>query len=122
MFANDKRAKVWKIFPDKKAEQKYTDVQLSTSRKAKNGYETDFNDIVRFIGEAHKKAANLEAEDSIKILTCGVSNFYSKEKNMKYYTFCIFDFEFINEKMQAESNDEDFIDISNVPDEELPFA
>ena len=122
MFANDKFGKIWKIFPKDKADQKYTDVQMSTSKKTKNGYETDFNDNVRLIGEAHTKAAELEANDRIKILSCGVSNFYSKEKGKKYYTFCIFDFSFVNDKKQAEANGEEWVDVSKIPESELPFA
>lgn len=123
MFANDKFAKVWKIYPKDKAEQKYTDVQLSTSKKGDNGYVTDFNDNVRLIGEAHKKSAELEANDRIKILSCGVNNYYNKEKNKKFYTFCVFDFSFVNnDKKQAKSNGEEFVDVSSIPDDELPFA
>ena len=124
MFANDKYAKVWKIFPKEKADQKYTDVQLSTSKKekGKREYTTDFSDNARLIGTANEKAAQLEANDRIKILSCGVSNFYSKDKGRKYYTFCIFDFEFDNNKKQAESNGEEWIDVSQFKDEELPFA
>ena len=122
MFSNDKFAKVWKIYPKDKADQKYTDVQLSTSKKTKEGYQTDFNDNVRLIGEAEKKAAELEANDRIKILSCGVSNFYNKEKGKKYYTFCVFDFSFVNEQKQAESNGDEWVDVSKISDDELPFA
>lgn len=122
MFSNDKFGKVWKIYPKDKGDQKYTDVQLSTSKKTKKGYETDFNDNVRLIGEAHTKAAELEANDRIKILSCGVSNYYNKEKGKKYYTFCIFDFSFVNDKKETESNGEEWIDTSKMTDEELPFA
>ena len=122
MFANDKTAKVWRVFPKEKADQKYTDVQLSTSKKTKEGYQTDFNDNARLIGEAHTKAAQLEANDRIKILSCGVSNFYSKDKGRKYYTFCIFDFEFVEQKKQAESNGDEWVDVSQIKDEDLPFA
>ena len=126
MFSNDKFAKIWKIYPKEKADQRYTDVQLSTSKKGKNGYETDFNDNVRLIGEANTKAAELEANDRIKILSGGVSNFYSKEKGKKFYTFCVFDFSFVddNKKEQAEAakNGSEWIDVSSIPESELPFA
>ena len=35
MFANNNYAKVWKIYPKEKKDQKFTLVQLSTSRKDK---------------------------------------------------------------------------------------
>ena len=128
MFQNGKFAKVWKIYPKEKDGQKYTDVQISTSKKekGKKDYTTDFSDNARLIGEAHKKAADLEANDRIKILDCGVSNFWSKEKNRKYYTFCIFDFEFDKkdkqEKTEFEANGNEWVDASKIPDEQLPFA
>ena len=122
MFSNDKFAKVWKVFPKEKGDQKYTDVQLSTSKKTKKGYETDFNDVVRLIGDAHTKAATLEANDRIKILSCGVSNYYNKEKGKKYYTFCVFDYTFCEERKQTEAQGDEWIDTSKIPDEELPFS
>jgi len=122
MFQNDTYAKVWKIYPKSKAEQRYTDAQMSTSKKTKDGYKTDFSDNVRLIGEAEKKAAELEANDKIKILNCGVSNFFNKEKSKNYYTFCIFDFEFVDDKKQAESKGEEWVDTSKMKDEDLPFA
>lgn len=126
MFADGKYAKVWKVFPKDKADQRFTDIQMSTSKKSKKGYETDFNDVVRLIGEAHTKAAELEANDRIKILSSGVSNFYSKEKNRKYYTFCIFDFEFDSknkqEQAEAQAKGVDWVDVNNISEDSLPFA
>ena len=128
MFQDGKCAKVWKIYPKEKADQKYTDVQLSTSVKKKGSkeYNTDFSDNARLIGDAHTKASELEANDRIKIKSCGVSNFYNKEKNRKFYTFCIFDFEFDSkqkaEKAEAEKNGDEWVDVSAIPDNELPFA
>ena len=124
MFANDKFGKVWKIFPKDKADQKYTDIQLSTSKKTKEGYQTDFNDVVRLIADANDKAQELEANDRIKILSCGVSNYYNKEKGRKFYTFCIFDFSFCSDKKQerSESDSENWVDTSKLADEDLPFA
>lgn len=128
MFGEKKFAKVWKIYPKEKNDQKYTDVQLSTSVKKKGSkeYTTDFSDNARLIGDAHEKASELEANDRIKILNCGVSNYYNKEKDRKFYTFCIFDFEFENnqkkEKHETEQKGEEWVDISSIPESELPFA
>ena len=122
MFANNNYAKVWKIFPKEKKEQRYTVVQLSTSRKDKktNSYSTDFSDYVRMVGEAEKKAAELEAQDRIKLVTTGVTNSYNKEQKKSYYQFVCFDFEFDNQQKQAQtSGDDDFMEL---PDgEKLPF-
>lgn len=126
-FRVDKYAKVWKIYPKNKADQKYTDVQISTSNRVKKGeYQTDFSDNARLIGDAHTKADNLEANDRIKILSCEVKNKYDRDKNRNYYTFCIYDFEFDDNKKQeksnAESKGEEWVNVDNIPDNELPFA
>lgn len=108
MFANNNFAKVWKIFPKNKAEQRYTDVQLSTSRKDKktNQYVTDFSGYVRMVGSAEEKAAELEAQDRIKLVQVGVSNSYDKEKKETKTQFVCFDFDFDNAKKQAGSEDD----------------
>lgn len=124
MFANDKFGKVWKIFPKEKADQRYTDIQLSTSKKTKEGYQTDFNDVVRLIAAANDKAVELEANDRIKILSSGVTNYYNKDKGKKFYTFCIFDFSFVSDKKKerSESDSDNWVDTSKLSDDELPFA
>lgn len=124
MFANNNYAKVWKIFPKNEKDQKYTSVQLSTSRKQKDGnYKTDFSGYVRMIGDAEEKAKELEAQDRIKLLKTGVTNFYNKEAKKKSADqFICFDFDFVNEQKQAEANgasDNDFVPLPE--DEKLPF-
>ena len=125
MFANNNFAKVWKIFPKEKKEQKYTVVQLSTSRKNRNDntYYTDFSGYVRMVGEAETKAAELEANDRIKMLSVGVSNTYNKElKKKSKDQFICYDFEFDNERKQATAtgaNEDDFMELPD--DAKLPF-
>ena len=122
MFANNNYAKVWKIFPKEKKDQRYTVVQLSTSRKNKkdNTYTTDFSDYVRLVGEAETKAAELEAQDKIKLLTVGVSNSYNKDQKKTYYQCVCFDFEFDNQQKQAAATGDD--EFMQLPDDaKLPF-
>jgi len=126
MFANNSYAKVWKIYPPQKKDQKFTLVQMSTSQKNKSTgeYKTDFSDYVRLIGKAFEKSKELESKDSIKILKCGVTKVYDKEKRENYETFLIFDFDFADEKKQKEvtaTGDEDFMKLPD-DDTELPFA
>ena len=106
MFANNNYAKVWKIYPKEKKEQKFTLVQLSTSRKDKKTkeYSTDFSGYVRLIGDAEEKAKELEAQDKIKLLTVGVTNSYDKANKKTYTQYVCFDFEFDNSQKQAETN------------------
>lgn len=125
MFANNNYAKVWKIFPKEKKEQKYTVVQLSTSKKDKktNNYTRDFSGFVRLVGKAEEKAAELEAEDTIKMLMVGVTNTYNKEKRETYTQYVCFDFEFNSEQKQTQVNggvDENgFMELPD--DAKLPF-
>ena len=125
MFANNNYAKVWKIFPKEKKDQRFTDVQLSTSRKdRKTGqYTTDFSDYVRMIGDAEEKAAELEAMDRIKLTKVGVSNSFNKEQQKRYYQFICFDFDFDNEQKKANSSsgnsDDVFMELPE--DTKLPF-
>ena len=120
MFANNNYAKVWKIYPPDKKEQKYTLVQMSTSRKQKDGsYNTDFSGYVRLVGKAFDKSKELEAQDSIKILNCGVSTSYDKKNGKNYETFIVFDFEFGNKKKQEVVDGDDFMTLPD--DAKLPF-
>lgn len=123
MFADNNFAKVWKIFPKEKKEQRYTTVQLSTSRKDKKtgNYTTDFSDYVRMVGSAEEKAAELEAQDRIKLTKVGVSNSYNKEQGKTYYQFVCFDFDFDNQQKKAvvENNLDEFMELPE--GEKLPF-
>ena len=125
MFAINNFAKVWKVYPKKTKDQKFTLIQLSTSKRNKDGsYVTDFSGNVSLVGEAEKKASTLEADDRIKMLRVGVTNFYNKESGQTTTNYMIFDFEFNEDKKQKEvsKNDEDpdawmtaDIDESNLP-------
>ena len=122
MFANNSYAKVWKIFPKEKPEQKFTMIQVSTSKKNKqtNKYETDFSGYVRLIGDAEKKAPDLQAEDRIKLLNIGVTNKYDKESRKTTTNHLCFDFEPSENK--SKSNDSEWVKTDDIPDSELPFA
>lgn len=73
----------------------YTKIILSTSRKNKETgkYETDFNDYVSLVGEAHQLARNLKPRDRIRLGNVNCSNWYNKEKDRKYYNFVAFSYE-----------------------------
>lgn len=123
MFANNSYGKVWKIFPKEKPEQKFTMIQLSTSKKNKqtNKYETDFSGFVRLIGDAEKKAETLEADDRIKLLNVGVTNKYDKETRKTTTNHLCFDFEIASEN-KSKSSDSEWVKTDDIPDNELPFA
>ena len=127
MFAINNYAKVWKVYPKKEKDQKFTMIQMSTSKKTKTGFETDFSGNVSLVGEAEKKAGTLEAQDRIKLSRVGVTNYYNKEKNFTTVNYLIFDFEFSDDKKQkatsgeAGSDPDDWMN-ADIPDDGLPFA
>lgn len=125
MFAVNNFAKVWKVYPKKEKDQKFTLIQMSTSKKTKTGYVTDFSANVSLVGEAEKKAGNLEAQDRIKLTRVGVTNFYNKEKNLNTTNFMIFDFEFSDDNKQKEvsktEGDPDEWMTADIDEKDLPF-
>lgn len=90
MFANNRYAKIWRVDNSGKCPK----AQISISRKNDDGeYETRFSEWVVFFGKARDKAADLCENDRIKILNCGVENWFNKETDKKYYSFMVFDYE-----------------------------
>lgn len=91
MFSAGSYAKVWEI---KRMADKYADMRISTSSKNEKGdYEQDFGGFVRLVGKARKDAEYLHEEDSFKIVRCGVTNKWDKEKKVTYTNFTIFEIE-----------------------------
>lgn len=122
-FRTGAYATIWEV---KKGNGNYTDIRLSISRKNKqtNQYETDFSGFVRLIGTAHQNANTLKEKDRIKIGDCEVTNHYDKEKNVTYTNFAIFNFEEANNNANAsqnQANTDNFMNIPNGIEEELPF-
>ena len=91
MFSVGSYAKIWEV---KRIESKYSDIRISTSKKVEEGkYEQDFGGFVRMVGKAHAAMSYLNVGDKFKILSCGVTNKYDKEKKTTYTDFVIFDVE-----------------------------
>lgn len=90
-FATGSYATVWEI----ERKERYTKVILSTSRKNRDTgeYETDFNDYVTLVGDAHQMASTLKPRDRIRLGNVICSNWYNKEKRKKYYNFVAFSYE-----------------------------
>lgn len=118
-FGNGSYAKIWKI----NREEKYADVSLSISRKNKDSgeYETEWSDnFTRFIGKANDKLKDVKEGDRIKLISTDVTNKYSKEKNVTYTNYKVFDFETLsgntngNESKGKKTH-------SVIDDDELPF-
>lgn len=102
MFSVGSYAKLWQI---KEIKEKYSEVRISTSRKNKEGkYEQDFGGFVRMVGQAHEQINYLTEGDSFKIVRCGVSNTYDKEKKVTYNNFVIFEIEADEKEAEEEEN------------------
>lgn len=123
-FRNDCYAKVWEV---KQRAEKYTDAKISVSKKNKQTeqYETEFSGVVRFIGDAHKKAFDLIENSKIKVLNCDTTNKYSKEKGTTYWRCIVYDFDFTEDSPKAVKSsqccNDDFMNVPDSIDEELPF-
>ena len=123
MFSNNTYAKLWKI--EKVKDKNYYQGQISTSRKNQNGeYETDFSaSFVRFVGDAAKAAAKLSDGDRIRIINCGVTNSYDKEKKVTYTNYTIFECENANEGQQKpqKKSSTHSNKAQDVSEDDLPF-
>ena len=78
-------ATLWSI--EKK--EKYTKVQMSTSKKDKatGTWETDWKGYANFVGQAHTEVAKFKEKDRVKIEEFEITNKYDKEKQVTY-TYC----------------------------------
>ena len=106
MFANGSYAKIWQI---KKIEEKYSEIRISTSSKDKktDKYVQDFGAFVRCVGKAHQDIQHYNEEDRFKIVRCGVTNEYNKEKQTTYTNYVIFEIE------PAESDEDKKLEAEN---------
>lgn len=126
MFGTGSFATVWNVT----GKDKYYEVELSTSRKKEDGsFETDFSSkFTRFVGKAKDKVVNekLSRKDRIKLTSCGVSNFYNKEKGREYVNYVVFDFDVLNRNdsdssVKSETKPVDIDSVEDTIDDDLPF-
>lgn len=99
---------------------KFSEVEMSVSKKnTETGkYDNEFaSKFVRFIGQAHQKAAALSKGDRIMITECDVTNKYVAEQKKEYVNFSVFNFE-----PQSRNNSKPaFEGTPTVKEEDLPF-
>lgn len=109
-------AKVWKV----ENCGNYTQLQISTSKKDKDGnYTKDYSGFVRLIGHAHNKAKEIQVGDSIKVSNFELTNKYVQARGMTYTNVAIFEIDEIKHAEQQQEND--WANMSNMNQEELPF-
>lgn len=89
-------ARVWKV----DVHERYIDIQLSTTNKAK---ETDFSGFARIVGNAYKVCVNdgLNPGDSIKVKLFGVTSSYDKLKKKSYMNVVIFDCDVVKRRARS---------------------
>ena len=109
MFSNGSYAKLWEVKPEEG--KNYTEARISTSVKDKQtgNYRQDFGAYVRMVGDAHTKVSNMNEGDRFKIIKCGVSNNFDKDKQRTYVNYVIFDIEPANSS-EAVSMDADLLE------------
>ena len=93
-FKTDAVATVWKV-KEHENDQKFRDVQISTSRKKKDSdqYETDFSGYVRFVGKAIEGVDEFNEKDRIRLKSVDVTRRYDKEQSKEYFNCIVFDWE-----------------------------
>lgn len=119
-FRNGAYAKVWEV---KDGNGNYVDARISISRKKRDSdeYIREFSGWVRFAGEAAKQ---LTDESKIKIGECDVTNRYDQEKKVTYTNYVVFSYEFADGSAPSNvpTDENGFMSIPDVIDDELPFA
>lgn len=123
-------ATVWRV-NEPSASGKTVDVQITTSRKNGDNYETDFSGFVRFCGANMVEfAKTLEEKDRIDIEAFDVTNKYDKEKKVTYYNVSVFAakmHEYNNGNLapkkpkSSDASNDGFMSIPDATEEELPF-
>ena len=101
MFSNGSYATIWEI---KEIKDKYSNIRISTSvnNKETDKYEEDFGGFVRMVGQAHQQLQYMSERDRFKIIRCGVSNKYDKEKKQTYWNCVVFEIEAVDPAGSAE--------------------
>lgn len=120
--------KIW----DVDEQVKYTKIQFSTTKRVKDGWETDFSGFALLNGDAKTKLyGKIQKGSTIKITDFDITKKYIKEKNKEYININIWDADLYvyegkeevkQEKTEVADNvpSEDFMSIADgVPD--LPF-
>jgi len=121
MFSNGAYATIWEV----KEAEKYCDVRISTSKKVGDKkYEQDFSANVRFVGNAKEVVRGMKEKDRIKIINCGVSNQYNKEKKQLYTNYVVFECENVTggtTTPAVKPAKDDYKPLEPITDEDLPF-
>lgn len=96
-FREGNYATVWEV---SNKGDRFTKIRVSTSRKDKDGeYFTDFSGFVSLVGDAHKKAGQIEKalknadRVRIKFGATDTTNTYKQEEKREYVNYTLFDFE-----------------------------
>lgn len=125
MFCDGCKAKIWKI---QRCEERYADVQVSTSSKNKQSgeWETDFSGFCRILGkdmtDKIRGTAIPKGGLKVELNRVAVKQNYNKEKKQAFTEFIIWDFEFADAPKEPIVNDDGFMDIPDGVEEDMPFT
>lgn len=104
----DCKATTWQV----EHKEKYSQANLGTSKKDKDGKWNNMYWRTRFVGEAHQKSFQLTDKSRIRIVSGIIEQ--SKVEDKTYYNLVIFDFDNLDEKTESVTE----VDVS---ESELPF-
>ena len=104
----DCKATAWQV----EHKEKYSQANLSTSKKDKDGKWNNMYWRTRFVGDAHQKSFQLTDKTKIRIVSGIIEQ--SKVEDKTYYNLVVFDFD----NLDAPSDTVAEVDVS---DSELPF-
>lgn len=123
-FGTGKFAHIWKL--ENKGNYHVAEMTTSKKNKITGEYERDWSDgFVRLVGTAHEQADKLDISKNVKIGACEVTNRYDKERKTTYTNYAIFGFEDVDSAAtpptKNDAKKDDFMEIPDGIDEELPF-
>lgn len=128
-FRNNAYATVWSVEDGKFPNTRKVRLSINRKNSKTNSYEQDFGAFCTFIGKACDAAQNLVEKDRIKLLSCDVSNTYSKGNNTTYTDYKVFEFEMADgsaaptepTKKTAAKKTAPIAEEGEVEEDELPF-
>lgn len=123
-FSVGSYAKIWRI----ENKGSYYQAQMSISKKNRDTGEYEDvwrNNFTRLVGDAAKKAEQLNDGARIRILNCDVTNKYDAQQKKEYTNYTIFDFESADKNTAkpsaGKSSAKSKKPAENNEDDDLPF-
>lgn len=92
-FGNNRVAKITGVTIKS---DKFAFVFIKTDKGVNGAYEQDFYGETRFMGKAYDKVKDLKYKCFVRLLDTEVKRSYNAEHKVSYYSFNVYDFDFVN--------------------------